>query len=352
MSLINEVLRELEAKRPDDLARQKLQREIRALPPVRHRKQRWWWLIPACLLLSLAGAAYYFKADRQSPPPQQASVPSVTNAILPPVQEKHGEPPVDKLRLAFELSVPPLPEQTAASASPPAAQASAPLLKPADTSVAPAAPPPSKNEPERVASGVVRIDKSPVAATPRDLAEIEARKAEQAMSGGRVAEAIDAWQAALRHDPAFIAPRQALVAQLLAQRRLMEVARLLEEGLALQPGQTPWVMTLARVQLEQGGLAKADETLARFQNQALHLPEYAGFQGHLKSRLGAHAEAIAHYSRAVRMAPGEGRWWLGLGLELQADGKAADAKEAFRRALATSNLSAELAAVAQQQIQN
>ena len=32
MSLINDMLRNLEAKRPDDLARQNLQREIRSLP--------------------------------------------------------------------------------------------------------------------------------------------------------------------------------------------------------------------------------------------------------------------------------------------------------------------------------
>lgn len=350
MSLINEVLRDLESKRPDALAHQNLQREIRALPPVRHKMPISWWWILGFVLILLTGTVFYFQADR--PLQIQSKLPATDANLLQPPPERRADSEVDKLRLAFELAVPPLPLPEEAPPSLPTVKSLSPVTKLEAAPVVSVPPSLSKSELERTASGVVRIDKTPALATPRDLAEMELRKAEQAVAGGRMPEAIDAWQMALQHDPAFIAPRQALVAQLLAQRRLTEVVKLLEEGLSLQPGQTPWVLTLARVQLEQGALNKADETLARFQNQALHLPEYAGFQAHLKSRLGAHGEAIGHYMRAVRMAPGEGRWWLGLGLELQAEGKVGDAKEAFRRALATSTLSAELVAVAQQQIQN
>ena len=45
MSLINDVLRNIEAKRPDDLARHKLQREIRALPAGRSGFGRAAWLV-------------------------------------------------------------------------------------------------------------------------------------------------------------------------------------------------------------------------------------------------------------------------------------------------------------------
>jgi MSHA biogenesis protein MshN len=342
MSLINDVLRNLEAKRPDDLARQNLQREIRSLPSA--AKSRSWlrWSLLTCLLAAIGVVGW--SVGRSALLPSAASVDSVVvPAPIPqPAPAIIADPVLaDKLRLAFELSVPPLPPQQAAVESLPS------------STVAPVqAGTPARNEPAAVVSGPVSIEKSPVLATPRDRAEAEYRKAEAALASGHTAEASESMQAALRQDPAFIAPRQALLGLLLAQRRLPEAARLLEEGLALQPGQTQWVMSLARVQLEQGELAKADETLARYQNQAMHLADYAGFQGHLKSRLGAHADAVTHYSRAVRMAPAEGRWWLGLGLALQADGKAADAREAFRRALATANLSPELAAVAQQQLQN
>ncbi len=109
-------------------------------------------------------------------------------------------------------------------------------------------------------------------------------------------------------------------------------------------------MSLARLQLEQNDLAAADRTLARSQAYGETNADYAGFQGHVKSRLGAQRQAVSHYQRAVRLAPNEGRWWLGLGLALEADGHAPEAKDAFKRSLATSTLSADLAAVAEQHL--
>lgn len=124
----------------------------------------------------------------------------------------------------------------------------------------------------------------------------------------------------------------------------------LQAGLNEQPGQSAWAMALARLQLEAGDLAAADRTLARSQPYAEGSAEYAGFQGHLKSRLGAHPMAVGHYQRATRLAPGEGRWWLGLGLALEADGQLPAAKEAFRRSRETGSLSPDLAAIADQHL--
>lgn len=344
MSLINDMLRDLEAKRPDDFARQNLQREIRSLPALKPRRLLWPWAL-LLVLLSAGGVIWWFvQPARTDGVP--AGIPQVVAA--PPVVAVESRPVEatveDKLRLAFELSVPPL-----AAPMPPVAEVVVPPVAPT-TQVSGQIS--GKEPPTPSSSAAGRIEKSPVQATPHDRAEAEMRKAEAAFAAGHGQEGMEALQAALRQDPAFIAPRQALLAQLLSQRRLGEAARLLEEGLALQPGQTGWASSLARIQLEQGDLAKADETLARYQNQAMHLADYAGFQGHLKSRLGQHAEAVNHYSRAVRMAPAEGRWWLGLGLALQADGKPADAREAFQRALASGSLSPELVNVARQQLGN
>jgi MSHA biogenesis protein MshN len=44
MSLINEMLRNLEAKSPDDLMKQNLQREIRPLPVVKSGQGRLFWI--------------------------------------------------------------------------------------------------------------------------------------------------------------------------------------------------------------------------------------------------------------------------------------------------------------------
>jgi MSHA biogenesis protein MshN len=201
-----------------------------------------------------------------------------------------------------------------------------------------------------VSTGPVKIEKSPVLATPRDRAEAEYRRAENAMTAGRSAEAIEGFRAALKQDPFYVQARQMLLRQLLEVRKAAEAMQILQEGIELQPAQTGWAMSLARLQLEHNDLTAADRTLARSQGYAEANADYAGFQGHLKSRLGAHHLAVTHYQRAARLAPNEGRWWLGLGLALEADGKPAEAKDAFRRSVATNTLSTDLAAVAQQHL--
>lgn len=355
MSLINDMLRNLEAKRPDDLAKQNLQREIRSLPsakpPVR--------LLRVFLLTTLpllgAGAAFLHLNGELLPLLGMAGepVPQVVAPTPPPAEPEPAPAAVaaeapadlqpvlvaDNLRMASDLAALPTP--------------AAPVLAVPDP-VPPVAPPKveaeSAKNPPAAHSGPVKIEKSPVLATPRDRADAEFRKAEAAQVAGRSNEALEALRSALKHDPGYVQVRQALLRLLLDMRKLDEAIAVLQEGLESQPAQTGWAMSLARLQLEQGDFAAADKTLARSQAFAEANPDYAGFQGHLKSRLGAHRQAAAHYLRATRLAPNEGRWWLGLGLALEADGRSGEAKDALKRGLATGTLSPELVAVAEQHL--
>lgn len=350
MSLINDMLRNLEAKRPDDLAKQNLQREIRSLPPAATPRLRPGPVLALSSLLALALGGAVLHLDNQllpllgmaetARPPAVVAVPApavppaaVTTAPL------EALPPLvaDDLKLAQDLSVLPMP--------------AAPVLPVPDPVALPSR---SETAVPKVAAttntGPVSIEKSPILATPRDRADAEYRKAETAQATGRSGEATEALRAALKHDAGHVPARQALLRQLLDQRRFEEAMTMLQEGLDLQPMQTGWAMSLARLQLERGDPTAADRTLGRSQAYAEANADYAAFQGHLKTKLGAHRLAVAHYQRAARLAPGEGRWWLGLGLAQEADGKSAESKEALRRALASATLSSELTAVAEQHL--
>lgn len=356
MSLINDMLRNIEAKRPDDPARQNLQREIRSLPAA-PSGAGWRLKLLALIGLALAGVVVLHANGLLLPvlgieTPHVAPVPQPVPALAlekaatmettaGPGGEPKKQPNIkNDLRLAPNLAALPAP--------------AAPVLPVPDPVVAPApAPVPSIEAPKPapvIPAGPVRIEKSPVLATPRDRADAEYRRAENAMTVGRSAEAVEGFKAALKQDPAYVQVRQMLLRQLLEMRKTEEAMVVLQEGIELQPAQTGWAMSLARLQLEHNDLAAADHTLTRSQAYAEASADYAGFQGHLKSRLGAHRLAVSHYQRAARLAPNEGRWWLGLGLALEADGKAAEAREAFRRSVATTTLSADLAAVAQQHL--
>ncbi|WP_265948461.1 tetratricopeptide repeat protein [Dechloromonas sp. A34] len=361
MSLINDMLRNLEAKRPDDLARQNLQSEIRSLPPAATPRLRLGPVLALSSLLALALGGAVLHLDSQllpllgiveTPPPAVAAVPApvvlqpAVPVLTPTPPELQPAPVADDLKLAQGLSVLPMPAA-------PVLPVPDPVAPPRE--VKPEAPP-AKSETAAIKvaattyAGPVSIEKSPVLATPRDRADAEYRKAETTQATGRSGEATEALRAALKHDAGHVPARQALLRQLLDQRRFEEAMSMLQEGLDLQPMQTGWAMSLARLQLERGDVTAADRTLGRSQDYGETNADYAAFQGHLKTRLGAHRLAVAHYQRAARLSPGEGRWWLGLGLAQEADGKAAESKEALRRALASATLSGELTAVAEQHL--
>ncbi len=347
MSLINDVLRNIEAKRPDDLARHKLQREIRALPAGRSGFGRVAWLVGGLAAILVLGAAGFYASRHvaesapvsppppaptlEAPPPLPVAQPPA--AVAPPAPVASAEAD-DNLRLSAQLAAVPLP--------------AAPVLGVPDP--LPPSPAPSVKAETTVPAGPVKIEKSPLAPTARDKADAELRRAETALASGRSGEALDGLRAALKLDPGYVAVRQALLRQLLDARKIDEAMVVLQDGLENMPTQTGWAVSLARLQLEQGDLAGTDRTLARSQGYAEANADYAGFQGHVKSRLGAQRQAIAHYQRATRLAPGEGRWWLGLGLAFEADGRLPEARDALRRAIASGTLNHDLATVAEQHL--
>lgn len=352
MSLINDVLRNIEAKRPDDLARHNLQREIRSLPAgKRGNGGAIKLLLGLGAVLALGAAGYYASGRLDEARPVVPPPPPAPMLVQPPpiaVPEPAPTPAVpavapvdDNLRLSAQLAAVPLPVAPVLGVPDPVVPQPATPRSDTANVAAPAA---------AVASGPVKIEKSPLAPTARDKADAEFRRAEAALASGRSGEALEGLRAALKVDPGYVAVRQALLRQLLDARKTDEAMVVLQDGLDILPTQTGWAVSLARLQFEHGELAAADRTLTRSQGYAEANADYAGFQGHLKSRLGAQRQAIAHYQRATRLAPGEGRWWLGLGLACETDGRIAEARDALRRALATGTLNAELAAVAEQHL--
>lgn len=358
MSLINDVLRNLEANRPDALVAQKLQREIRSLPPAPPTRRGFRLSLLAGLLLALGVAGWQWQERREPLPVEPVPLGEAPVAAPPPALSELPVLPVplsENLILAQELLSLPVAEEPSTGAAE-AAVTLSPL--PAPAAVALAEPPKVAGDaanielPRPVARSVepVKIEKIPVTATPRDRADADWRRAEAAFAGGRPDEGREALRAALRYDPSHVQARQALLRHLLEARKIDEAIKVLQEGLELQPAQAGWAMSLARLQLEQGDVAAADGTLARSQAYAESNADYAGFQGHLKTRLGSHRQAAAHYLRATRLAPSDGRWWLGLGLALESDGRLPEGREALRRALASGTLPADLASVAEQHL--
>ncbi len=194
--------------------------------------------------------------------------------------------------------------------------------------------------------------------TPGQQAENEYRKAVGLLQQGRMARAMEILAQALQLDGSHAAARQTLVGLLVETKRFDEAEQRLQEGLkvdagidANRPGLT---MMLARLQVERGDAHAGLETLQRglpdVQENAAEHADYQAFLAALLQREGQHGEAIGHYLQALRKTPQAGKWLLGIGISLQAENRMQDAQDAFARAKASNTLSPELLAFVEQRL--
>lgn len=180
-------------------------------------------------------------------------------------------------------------------------------------------------------------------------AEGEYRHALDALQDGRMTEAVAALEQALKLDPNHDAARQTLVGLLIEARRTDEAIRHLQAGLILNPRQPALAMLLARLQIERGG--SGIDTLTRTLPYAGNNADYHAFLAGALQREQRYREAAEQYQAALRTAPANGVWWMGLGMSLEADKRNAEALEAFQRARASGTLSAELQAFVERRLQ-
>jgi len=285
-----------------------------------------------------------------APAPQPEAIQAPTPAPQPVRPASSGER-VPKLRLTTDLRLSADAEAASRrSAPPPPVQAQSPSQPQAPAAGVAALPPPVAEKPVPRSAASPVIEKTPAAGSPRDRAEADYRKAIGVLNQGRTQEAADLLQHALRIDAEHGAARQLLFKLLHEARRTDEAAQLLREGLQVQPAQIAWAMSLARLQVDRGDFNGAWHTLQASLPAAGNSADYQGFAAHVLQRLGSHKEAATRYETATRLAPGDGRWWLGLGLALESDGRPAEAREAFAHARASGTLSAELLAIVEQKL--
>lgn len=394
MSLINQMLQDLEKRRASATERAALPNQVRVLPRS-EKPNRLWWVVAAgavavaltlWLSVTLRGAgtskqlspvsaaedergqdAKYLSGgpaarlalDLSEAPPAQAPARAANPAL-----------PITRSEATSGAVTPPLNPPVAAAAvvaaeaAPVVAQAAA---KPAAIATenkqpvpAPAVAQPAAGKPRAVeanaearvqsAQGGAQIDKRMQQLTPAQMAENEYREAANFLVQGRVAEAQESFRQALQHNPAHTGARQGLFGLLIEAKRNGEAEQTLRDGLKINPNQPGFSMALARLQLDRNDVAGATETLQGSLAGAQNSPDYLAFYAALLQRQSRHREAAEQYQAALRLAPQSGVWLMGMGISLQALGRNADAQDAFRRAKASNSLSAELQSFVEQRL--
>ena len=403
MSVINQMLQDLDARRAED-QRKGLPNEVRPLPG-RNRNSETPGLVLSLVLLvaaGLGGGGWYYLGSPSglaSPlsgigaapvvaGPGQVTAPEGTAALAavpatvsatavpaaPPLLFKEDDFPAS-LRLSDILSGPPSRPVAGRDSRPAMAGASDSSAPKTPAGVMPATPvgavgkspegtlpgqaaprvveapgAPAVPPASPVASGPVRIEKTPMQPSSQERAEAEYRRGVAAINQGALKEGADALRQTLKLDGQHAAARQLLLRLLLEQRNQDEARSLLEEAARLQPGRYQWALALARLQVERGDASAAWQALQGSMAAGAGNADYQGLSGNVLQRLGRHRESAEHYRAALRIAPGEGRWWLGLGLALEADGNAAEARQAFLSARSSGSLTADMVAFVDQRL--
>jgi MSHA biogenesis protein MshN len=185
--------------------------------------------------------------------------------------------------------------------------------------------------------------------TIEEMAEGAYREGVRFMQQGRPTQADQALRTALTHDPKHLAARELLAGLQLEQGRTLEARKILEQGLVQVPEHLPFAQLLARLYVDQGAEPNAVAVLEKVRAQGADQPEYLAFLATLYQRAGRYADAVQAYRQALGIRPQEGRWWLGLGISLEAQKNLPAASEAYQRAK-TAILDPKLARYAEQRL--
>lgn len=350
MSLINQMLQELDARRASVTGTETYGQQVRAVPE-RHGMHPAWWVALAlavvlCGLLAwivlrppVSGKALEPNAQLPLKLDIDLNAVSVPAKKAPPTEPAQKEvtplPATDTSAVKNPAPFPPVSVPMAKETAPTAPAAPVKVASPLDASARDV--PPNAHE----AAAPVVINKQVKELTPQQRAENEYRKSVALLQQGRQAEAGGSLEHALQLDPHHVAARQTWIGLLLDNKRQDEALRLAWEGLELDSAQPGLAMILARLQFEHGELRAAIDTLER---TLAHVDraDYHAFLAALLQRDDRHKQAAEHYRLALQKAPQNGVWWMGFGISLQADHRTAEAQDAFRRAKASNSLSPDL----------
>lgn len=356
MSLINDVLREVEERRAGSIAPEpaspanRLQRRV-------HRN--WWaWLLLA-IVLGATGQVLYSQWDRFSPPmsdPRQHNVQSVAKpadsdqllalaglaALKPPAAPAA---PTATAPASPPLSIEPSPASsrindtdTANAADSTASAATSTHAKP-DVKAEPL----SETQPtEPSAPTSIAIQRS---GPPRENHPVDA--ALRALTRNQHGVAESRLQAHLDQQPDDTRARLLLSNVLLNQERIGTALEVLERGLSAESA-SELGLPLARLLQEMGRAVEAREVLQRYPPALADQPDYHLLLAALERQLGAHTEAAELYRRLTEHDPNNPTAWVGLGASLETLNRQTDAREAYQAALALGD--ARLAAFARQRL--
>ena len=345
MSLINQMLRDLESRRATPAAAGvaslslAAQRVADAGTPVvlagsdgqTGGAQRW-LIAVIVLLVVLLGLLLW-----SSQPPWQERMPPVAAATVSPVLsvpvvEMAVEPLVAAAPAEPIVAAPAATEKIVAEAPSRPAPVEAPAPQPPAPSSESSVLSPESLPPVQAPAADTRVNKRIRPLNDEQRAELALRRGVGLLGEGRQAEAERALQEALQFDPGQLRARETLAALYLNNGRHSEAQTLLAEGVRLSPRAVGLVQLYARLLVDQGELEMALTALQRARPSLEENLDYHALLAALYQRAGRHEPAAWTYRQLLAQRGTQAAWWMGLGISLEALGDTTPALEAYLKA--------------------
>jgi Tfp pilus assembly protein PilF len=165
------------------------------------------------------------------------------------------------------------------------------------------------------------------------------RNAIDALERGDTRTAETRLREALESLPGLTAARIELARLLISTGRAGEAGPLLDDGLALAPGQSDLAQLRARLLLQDGALDAAASLLRAAPPLLKASPDHHALLAAIEQRRGRDDSAAEIYRQLVALRPDAGHWHVGLGISLERLGVPASAASAYASALEDTRLS-------------
>jgi len=334
MSLINQMLRDLETRKSSNNTPPTLQLNIQATQPLPSKTPL---LLLSLLTVVITGGIYsayqYTKTPAKTPP-----------VIVADNIKKESTPAVayeKVLATPNAVAVPAPAIEPKPSENTPTHPASVTQPAPADHPVPMVHPKPSAQPfPEIVAGSSAKkipVDHKPAleSTTAKQQADVLYRQAESNSDDFSVSYKLEQ---ALKLDPRHLKARLLLAKKLHNQGQLSRTAELLDQGTALFPGNLQFINTRAQLYLQQKKPNDALKTLQRIDLVSSSNETYLSLLAATYQQLQSFTDAAKVYQRLVIVNPEKAENWLGLALSHEKTGNPGLAIEAYRNALSKNTL--------------
>ncbi len=344
MSLINQMLRDLESRSTTHNEASVLQHTIQAASPPASKMR---FLLAGVLALIAAGGAYsafqYSKTPVKNPPliaadrTKKDPLPSVSyervlaapNAIINPAQKIEQKPAERTMSQPVPVAQPALAVETVTAVQSVAPVKPAPPAAPVQAALAPPPEPPLKK--------ISAVPKPALSKpkTARQQADALYRQAENNVEGYSV---INKLEQVLALDPRHLGARLLLAKTLHNQGQINKTAEFLDQSLAFFPDNLQFINTRAQLYLQQKNPGGALKTLQRVDSADSSNEVYLSLLAAAYQQLPSFNNASKVYQRLVSINPEKAENWLGLALAQEKLGNSKFAREAYQQALSKNTL--------------